>query len=161
MALKITKQIGTNQGITNEAYVRIEQYNIDKANGNLNINTSMYLNEETAVSASKTEYNSWNAPVMMGMNTAQNVNYPMNYSFPLTSSVTTTEPTYTPSSSWSAPESGSMPEMTTVMITGSVEVTKYLIDLSSIHDNNIFAVAYPLLKTQLEAIAGSGKVVDC
>ena len=161
MALKITKQIGTNQGITNEAYVRIEQYTIDKANGNLNINTSMYLNEETAVSSSKTEYNSWNAPVMMGMSTAQNVNYPMNYSFPLTSSVTTTEPTYTPSSSWSESVSGSMPEMTTIMITGSVDVTKYFIDLSSIHDNNIFAVAYPLLKTQLDAIAGAGKVVDC
>jgi hypothetical protein len=160
MALKITKQIGTNQGITNEAYVRIEQYNVDKANGNLNINTSMYLNETTAVSASKTEYNVWNMPPM-GMSLAQNINYPMNYSFPLTSSVTTTELTYTPSSSWSESVSGSMSEMTTTMITGSVEVTKYLIDLSAIHDNNIFAVAYPLLKTQLEAIAGSGKVVDC
>ena len=160
MALKITKQIGTNQGITSEAYVRIEQYNIDKANGNLNINTSMYLNEETAVSASKTEYNVWNSP-MMGMNTAQNVNYPTYYTFPLTSSVTTTEPTYTPSSSWSESVSGSMPEMITVTVTGSMDVTKYLIDLSAIHDNNIFAVAYPLLKTQLEAIAGTGKVVDC
>jgi hypothetical protein len=160
MALKITKQIGTNQGITNEAYVRIEQYNVDKANGNLNINTSMYLNETTAVSASKTEYNVWNSP-MMGMSTAQNVNYPTSYSFPLTSSVTTTELTYTPSYSVEPPVSGSAGIVTTIMITGSMDVTKYLIDLSSIHDNNIFAVAYPLLKTQLEAIAGSGKVVDC
>ena len=160
MALKITKQIGTNQGITSEAYVRIEQYTIDKANGNLNINTSMYLNEETAVSASRTEYNVWNSP-MMGMSTAQNVNYPMGYSFPLTSSVTTTEPTYAPSYSVEPPVSGSAGVVTTIMITGSMDVTKYLIDLSAIHDNNIFAVAYPLLKTQLEAIAGSGKVVDC
>jgi hypothetical protein len=160
MALKITKQIGTNQGITSEAYVRIEQYTIDKANGNLNINTSMYLNEETAVSASRTEYNVWNSPMTL-MSTAQNVNYPTSYSFPLTSSVTTAVPTYTPSSSVEPPVSGSAGVVTTVMITGSMDVTKYLIDLSSIHDSNIFAVAYPLLKTQLEAIAGSGKVVDC
>ena len=31
MALKITTQIGTNKGITSEAYIRISKYTIDKA----------------------------------------------------------------------------------------------------------------------------------
>jgi len=54
MALKIKSQIGCDQGITSEAYVRIDTYFIDKVNGSINIKFSAYLNEE----ASKVKTNS-------------------------------------------------------------------------------------------------------
>ena len=47
MALKITKSIGTDKGITNEAYVRIADYQISKS-GNANFRIQLYLNETDA-----------------------------------------------------------------------------------------------------------------
>lgn len=48
MALKITKEIGTNRGITNNAYIRIHGYEISKQ-GFLKLNLQMYQNEEDAI----------------------------------------------------------------------------------------------------------------
>jgi hypothetical protein len=47
MALKITKQIGTNKGITSDAYLRIVNYSISKY-GYLQLNIQMFLSEEQA-----------------------------------------------------------------------------------------------------------------
>jgi hypothetical protein len=44
MALKITKKIGTDQGITSEAYVRIVNYNINK-NGIANFALQTFLSQ--------------------------------------------------------------------------------------------------------------------
>lgn len=49
MALKITKKIGTDQGITSEAYVRIVNYNINK-NGIANFALQTFLTEADAPS---------------------------------------------------------------------------------------------------------------
>jgi hypothetical protein len=170
MALKITTQIGTNQGITDEAYIRIEQYSVDKSNGNLNIQTSMYLNKDAAASGSKSEYGGWN-PIMNGAQ-AQNIHYPSNYSFPLTHSVITQVPVYTPSQSMNTVlftetstdgtvTTGSRQEWKQYVVTGSQDVIKSYIDLSAVVTGSVFEVAYPLLKEKLEAIAGVGNVVYC
>ena len=47
MALKITTQIGTNKGITSEAYIRISKYTIDKA-GYGKFNLQIFQKEEDA-----------------------------------------------------------------------------------------------------------------
>ena len=47
MALKITTQIGTNKGITSEAYIRISKYTIDKA-GYGKFNLQIFQMEEDA-----------------------------------------------------------------------------------------------------------------
>ena len=49
MAIKITKPIGTDKGITSEAYVRIINYSIDK-NGYTTFKIKTYLNAEDASS---------------------------------------------------------------------------------------------------------------
>ena len=48
MALKILNTIGCDMGITSEAYVRINNYNIDKVNGYINISYSTYFNEDNS-----------------------------------------------------------------------------------------------------------------
>ena len=50
MALKIQNEIGCDQGITDQAYIRINTYNIDKVNGNIDIHYSAYFNEEASKS---------------------------------------------------------------------------------------------------------------
>jgi hypothetical protein len=51
MAIKITAQIGTDLGITSEAYLRITNYQIQKG-GFANFQTQLFLNEEAATSTS-------------------------------------------------------------------------------------------------------------
>jgi len=53
MALKIKNQLGNDQGITAEAYVRINTYRIDKQQGNLELNYSTYFNEDAAKSVNQ------------------------------------------------------------------------------------------------------------
>ena len=45
MAIKITSQIGTNGGITNQAYIRISSYLIDKTNSIARFNLEIFNQE--------------------------------------------------------------------------------------------------------------------
>lgn len=49
MALKITKQIGTDRGVTSEAYLRISDYRISKY-GRASFITELFLSQEDSVS---------------------------------------------------------------------------------------------------------------
>ena len=48
MAIKIAAEIGTSQGITDEAYVRIYRYVIDRNKGALELYVNIFKNEESA-----------------------------------------------------------------------------------------------------------------
>ena len=48
MALKITTNIGTDRGITNEAYVRIADYNLSKNVGGANFRLEIFQSSEDA-----------------------------------------------------------------------------------------------------------------
>jgi len=48
MAIKIAANIGTSQGITDEAYVRIYRYVVDRNKGALELYVNVFKNEETA-----------------------------------------------------------------------------------------------------------------
>lgn len=47
MGIKITKQIGTDRGITSEAYIRIVDYNFNKQ-GQANFRTELFLNKDVS-----------------------------------------------------------------------------------------------------------------
>ena len=83
MALKITKSIGTDKGITNEAYVRIADYQISKS-GNANFRIQLYMNEADA-----TPSNSSMGPT--GTDQARNQQIGEYLSIPLTKEVTETK----------------------------------------------------------------------
>jgi hypothetical protein len=48
MAIKIAAEIGTSQGVTNEAYVRIYRYVVDRNKGALELYVNIFKDEETA-----------------------------------------------------------------------------------------------------------------
>ena len=48
MAIKIAAEIGTSQGITDEAYVRIYRYVVDRNKGALELYVNVFKNEESA-----------------------------------------------------------------------------------------------------------------
>ncbi len=48
MAIKIAAQVGTSQGITDEAYIRIYRYVVDRNKGALELYVNVFKNEETA-----------------------------------------------------------------------------------------------------------------
>jgi hypothetical protein len=63
MAIKIAAEIGTSQGITNEAYVRIHRYVVDRNKGALELYVSIFKDEETAKLLETNISNRMGAPI--------------------------------------------------------------------------------------------------
>jgi hypothetical protein len=154
MAIKITAQIGTDLGITNEAYLRITNYQIQKG-GFANFQTQLYLNEEAATSSSAL----YPAPGMVG-NIARNQqigeNLYVDLRVPSQSIVyrTITTP------SQSIGESGSI-TYTNVETTVSESVTVMVPDFTAVEAANIFEFGYAKLKEKVSEVFGSGSHEDC
>jgi len=168
MALKITTQIGTDKGITSEAYVRISDYQISKY-GSASFRIELFQSQDDA------------APIGtypgMGSGTARNQQIGESLYVALTKEVeeTTTvqrmvpvEVEYTEDVT-SAPDTEGNTTTTTVTRT-RVEmqeqdvqetVTKVVPDLSSAEGVDVFAFGYAHLKTKLEGLFGADNVVDC
>lgn len=53
MALKITTQIGTDRGITSEAYIRISNYNISKYGG-VSLGIEIYMSQDSVPTETST-----------------------------------------------------------------------------------------------------------
>lgn len=51
MALKITAPVYTDKGVTNECYVRINQYYLDKMSGYLKVELGVYTSPDAAATA--------------------------------------------------------------------------------------------------------------
>ncbi len=164
MALKITKQIGTNRGITDSAYIRIVNYSINK-NGYLNLNTQMFSSsEEASVDLDK---------VVAGM---ECFNYEIGNMFkiPLTKTLTrNVEKTVMVQEEYerSIPimgEDGNFTgefrkEMAMGDVPRQVEVEEeYQVpDMSIIENRDIFAFGYEKLKANLATLFGAENVIDC
>lgn len=56
MALKITAPVYTDKGTTNECYVRINQYYLDKISGYLKVELGIYINGNTANDAKPSSF---------------------------------------------------------------------------------------------------------
>lgn len=169
MALKITTQIGTDKGITAEAYVRIADYQISKS-GSANFRIEIYQSEADVPSIGAM------VPGPMG-GIARNQQIGDNLWVALTKEidVTVTEKRMVPvqvQEEIQAPgpldEDGN-PTMITQNVTRTemqeqdVEVThkRTVPDLSSAEDVDIFAFGYGKLKAKLVELFGANNVVDC
>ena len=169
MALKITAQIGTDKGITSEAYVRIADYQISKY-GSANFRIEVFQSQDDAAPAGGTYPG-------MGVGVARNQQIGENLYVSLTQQVeeTRTVQRMVPvqvefeEEVAGAPDADGNPTTTTVTRTRTemqeqdVEetITKTVPDLSSAEGVDVFAFGYGHLKTKLEGLFGAANVVDC
>lgn len=169
MALKITTQIGTDRGITSEAYVRITNYQLNKY-GSADFRIEIFQSEAASVPVSG---------IMPGMygQTARNQQIGENLSVTLTKqveeSVTRTRmintPVVTPTEQAGPLDEEGNPTTVTVDVTTyemqeeeyQETLTKTVADLSSAEGVDIFEFGYSHLKTKLVELFGEENVVDC
>ncbi len=171
MALKITAQIGTDQGITSEAYVRISTYQINKTG-------SAYFGLQLFQSQSDVPAASADGPSVMVSGSARNAQIGDTLIVPMkkTISVTTTEKRMVPeekqiteeiivppAEEGGEPTTNTVTRTVTELVEKDVEVTtdKVVPDLSAAEDVDIFEFAYGKLKEKLAELFGAENVVDC
>ncbi len=152
MAIKITTQIGTDLGITSEAYLRIVNYNIQKG-GYANFQTQLFLDEEAANSGSNLY------PGMGGM-TARNqqIGESLYVDLRVPSESVVYRTVNMPSQS--IDESGSI-TYTNVETTVSESVTVMVPDFTQVEEANIFEFGYAKLKEKVIEVFGTGSYEDC
>lgn len=141
MAIKITTSIGTSHGITDEAYVRIYRYVVDRNKGALELYVNVFKSEADAQLVETSISSRVGAPIHDRF-IAKVDAIPHWHSIPMTASVTE-------------------------VIDGRA-YQKNVADFSSLAGEDIFAKAYPLLKARLSEdlqsrgmIAGPHHLVDC
>lgn len=143
MALKITTQIGTDKGITSEAYVRIANYQLSKF-GSANFQVEIYQSEEDATPA---------ANAMPGMMVGQARNQQIGDSIYVQLQKQVSETVSYPTMGVDA-EGNALPDRVET-------ITKSVPDLSSAEGVDIFAFGYSHLKAKLVDLFGAENVVDC
>ena len=143
MALKITSQIGTDKGITSEAYVRISNYQLSKF-GSANFLVEIFQSEEDATPA---------ATAMPGMTAGQARNQQIGDSL-FVSLTQQVEETISVPQLGVDEDGNALPNVDQV-------ITKTVPDLSSAEGVDIFEFGYTHLKAKLVDLFGEDNVVDC
>ena len=171
MALKITSQIGTDKGITSEAYIRIADYQISKY-GSANFRIEIYQSQADLTPASGTGY-----PTPFS-GAARNQQIGDNLYVAMTKQVTETvtakrmvpvQVEFEEEVTVPATEEGGEPTTQTVTRTRTEmqeqdfeeTITKTVPDMSGAEEIDIFAFGYGKLKAKLEELFGAEHVVDC
>ena len=167
MALKITTQIGTDKGITSEAYIRIADYQISKY-GSANFRIEIYQSQADLTPASGAGYPGPYSGVSRNQQIGESLYVPMTKEVTETVTVKrmvpveTTEEVTVP-----ATEEGGEPTTQTVtrhsMEEQDVEetITKTVPDMSGAEEIDIFAFGYSKLKAKLDGLFGAENVIDC
>lgn len=169
MALKITSQIGTDKGITSEAYVRIADYQISKS-GSANFRIEIYQSQDDVPQPGV-----MSPATFAGMARNQQIGDNLWVAMTKEIDVTVTETRPTPvqvTEEVEVPgpldEEGNPTTVTqtvtrTEMQPQEVEVTykRIVPDLTSAEDVDIFAFGYGKLRAKLVELFGAGNVVDC
>jgi len=169
MALKIITSIGTDRGITDQAYVRIADYQISKF-GSANLRIELFLSQADVPTPGQS------MPSPMG-GSARNQQIGENLWIPLTKQV---EETITvkrmvpiqvteevqvpgPVDADGNPTTVTQNVTRTEMQEQDVEetITKTVPDLSSVEDKDVFEFGYGKLKEKLVGLFGADNVVDC
>jgi len=169
MALKITSEIGTDQGITSEAYVRIVNYNINKG-GAANFALQLFNSEAAATALAL------NIPAGLGF-VARNAKIGEHFSVPLTkeqpstftvsrpvpTEVEVTEEVVVPGVNGEPDTTETITKTVIQSVMTDVEETtvKIVPDMTSVIGVDVFSFGYGHLKTHLESLFGEGNVVDC
>jgi hypothetical protein len=171
MALKITSQIGTDRGITSEAYVRIADYQVSKY-GSANFRIELYQSQDDVVFPG-----TYPGPNMSGTGPARNQQIGESLYVAMTKEVTETVTVtrMVPVQVEFEEETPGVPDedgnITTTTVTRTrtemqeqdVEetVTKTVPDMSGAEGVDIFAFGYGKLKAKLQDLFGEANVVDC
>lgn len=167
MALKITSQIGTDRGITSEAYVRIADYQVSKY-GSANFRIELYQSQDDVVAPG-----TYPALNMSGTGPARNQQIGDSLYVAMTKEVTetvTVKRMVTVENTEEvtvAAEAGGEPTTQTVTRYSieeqdvEEEVTKTVPDMSGAEGVDIFAFGYGKLKAKLQDLFGEANVVDC
>lgn len=167
MAIKITSQIGTDKGITSEAYIRIADYQISKY-GSANFRIEIYQSQADLTPASGIGYPGPYSGVARNQQIGDSLYVAMTKQVSETVTVKRMVPVeVTEEVSVPAAEEGGEPTVQTVtrhtMEEQDVEetITKTVPDLSSAESIDIFEFGYAHLKTKLSDLFGTEHVVDC
>ena len=168
MALKITTQIGTDKGITSEAYVRIADYQISKY-GSANFRIELFQSEEDATPA--TSYPGMGGGVARNQQIGESLYIALTKQVEETITVKRMVPVQVEfeeqvpgaSDADGNPTSTTVTRTRTEMQEQDVEetITKTVPDLTSAEDVDVFEFGYGHLKTKLEGLFGADNVVDC
>jgi hypothetical protein len=169
MALKITTQIGTDKGITSEAYVRIADYQISKY-GSANFRIELFQSQEDAAPAGGT-FPGMGGGVARNQQIGESLYVPMTQQVDETRTVQRMIPVQVefeeevagPLDEEGNPTSTTVTRTRTEMQEQDVEetITKTVPDLSSAEGVDVFEFGYGHLKMKLEGLFGADNVVDC
>ena len=168
MALKITTQIGTNKGITSEAYIRISKYTIDKA-GYGKFNLQIFQKEEDATPSLTSDVN-----VIPQNAEAKSAQIGEFMHIKLLKTVTTTvrknmptritEVIQVPVLDENKQPTGQVEDKVVTRkkpMEVNVEETYEVPNLSLIEGQDIFEYGYTKLKEKLVTLYGAENIVDC
>ena len=167
MALKITTQIGTDKGITSEAYVRIADYQISKY-GSANFRIELFQSQEDV--APSENYPGLGGGQARNQQIGESLYVSMTKQVEETRTVNRMVPVEVEfEEEVSIIDAEGNPTTTTVTRTRTemqekeVEetITKTVPDLSSAEGVDVFEFGYGHLKTKLEGLFGADNVVDC
>jgi len=168
MALKITTQIGTDKGITSEAYVRIADYQISKY-GSANFRIELFQSQDDATPA--TSYPGMGGGVARNQQIGESLYVALTQQVEETITVRRMAPVQVefeeevagPLDADGNPTSTTVTRTRTEMQEQDVEetITKTVPDLSSAEDVDVFEFGYGHLKAKLEGLFGAANVVDC
>ena len=167
MALKIIKSIGTDKGITSEAYVRIADYQISKS-GNANFRIELFLNaadataNQTGMPGSYNQARNQQIGEYLGVQMTKEVEEVLTRKVtkPVETEVTKTR-TVTAEDGTETTEEYTVMEMIPTEVEEEYTVTKTVPDLSSAENVDIFAFGYTHLKAKLVKLFTASKVEDC
>lgn len=172
MALKITVPIGTDRGITSEAYVRIADYNISKY-GNAAFRLELFQSQEAAADASsvatpadRVGFISRNSQIGDVLNVSLMVEKQVKV--PTVSSTVVYEPVEREFPETKDENGNALTFKTVTVVEQKVkdktveEVSTIKVpDLSALEGVDIFSYAYSNLKTKLIQLFGAENIVDC
>lgn len=158
MGLKITVPMGTDKGITSEAYVRIADYQVSKY-GSANFRIELFQSQADSVSTGER----WIGMGSQSRNQqiGESLNVSMTKEVEATRTVQQRVQVVTPAV---FAEDGTIetPESRTWEMQDVEETyTQTVPDLAPLEEGTIFAFAYGKLKTKLDGLFGAENVVDC
>ena len=169
MALKITAQIGTDKGITSEAYVRIADYQISKY-GSANFRIEVFQSQDDAAPSGGT-YPGMGGGVARNQQIGESLYVSLTQQVEETRTVQRMVPVQVefeeqvagPLDEEGNPTSTTVTRTRTEMQEQDVEetFTKTVPDLSSAEGVDVFEFGYGHLKMKLEGLFGAANVVDC
>jgi len=164
MALKITSQIGTDKGITSEAYIRIADYQISKY-GSANFRIEIYQSQTDLTPTAG--YPGPSNGIARNQQIGESLYVAMTKQVTETVTVTRMVPVQVEEEVPGTPDADGNPTTVTTSRTEmqqqdvEEEIVKTVPDMSGAEGVDIFAFGYGKLKAKLQDLFGEANVVDC